>query len=257
VCTLAIYLRVSRHLPLVVAANRDELLSRPAADPRLVATDPWVVAGQDLVAGGTWFGVNEHRMVVGLLNRTGARGPDPNRRSRGLLCLEALQCRTPAEVAERIGEEPADAFNGFNLLAANEREAVVATNHLDQSRIERLTPGVHVLTNLDLDDPTCPRIAQSHRLFQSISLPEEPSNPAELVGRLHAILSDHVVPLDPRGHSRHDTLCVHRGEYGTRSSSIVVASSTGSMSYFHAPGPPCRTPYSAVPLPGRETAPRA
>jgi uncharacterized protein with NRDE domain len=249
---LAIYFRVSHHLPLVVAANRDEFLSRATADPRLIATDPWVVAGQDLAAGGTWFGVNEHRMVVGLLNRTGPAGPDPTRRSRGLLCLEALQCRTPTEVARRIADEPADAYNGFNLLAAAEDEALVATNHLDVLGVQRLTPGVHVLTNLDLDDPTCPRIAQSHRLFQSVSLPSEPGDLGALTRPLHAILSDHVVPLDPRGHSRHDTLCVHRGEYGTRSSSIVFCTAGGRLAYLHAPGPPCRTPYSEIPLPQGE-----
>lgn len=249
VCTLAIYFRVSRHLPLVVAANRDEFLARNASDPRLIATDPWVVAGQDLVAGGTWFGLNEHRMVVGILNRTGPGGPDPKRRSRGLLCLEALQCRTPAEVAERIQREPADAYNGFNLLVATANETLVATNHLDVLRVQQLTPGVHVLTNLDVDDATCPRIAQSYHLFQSVSLPNDAREHDDLVRCLHSILSDHVVPLDPRGHSRHDTLCVHRGEYGTRSSSIVLCPADGRATYLHAPGPPCRTSYADVALP--------
>jgi uncharacterized protein with NRDE domain len=249
VCTLAIYFRVSHHLPLVVAANRDEFLAREATDPRLIATDPWVVAGQDLAAGGTWFGLNQHRMVVGVLNRTGPSGPDPKRRSRGLLCLEALQCRTPADVAERIESGPADAYNGFNLLAATENEALVATNHAEVLRVQQLTPGVHVLTNLDVDDPTCPRIAQSHRLFQSVSLPEETPAHVDLIRRLHSILSDHVVPLDPRGHSRHDTLCVHRGEYGTRSSSIVLCPAGDRAIYLHASGPPCRASYANVALP--------
>jgi uncharacterized protein with NRDE domain len=249
VCTLAIYFRVSLRLPLVAAANRDEFLLRASADPRLIADEPWIVAGQDLVAGGTWFGVNQHRMVVGLLNRTGPDGPDPKRRSRGLLCLQALHCRSPLEVAQRIAADPPDAYNGFNLLAANSSEAVVATNHGDVPRIEQLEPGVHVLTNLDLNDPTCPRIAQSHRLFRSVALPDEPGGLDDLADRLRAILSDHVVPLDPRGDSQADTLCVHRGKYGTRSSSIVVCPAEGSLRYLHAPGPPCKIPYSEVALP--------
>ena len=47
-CTLAAYVRVSAEVPLLVAANRDELLDRPSAEPRLIASDPGVVAGQDL-----------------------------------------------------------------------------------------------------------------------------------------------------------------------------------------------------------------
>ena len=86
-CTLAAFVGLSDTLPLVVAANRDEFLDRPTIDPAVLAVDPWVFAGQDLRAGGTWFGVNQHGMVIGLLNRPRPGGPDPSRRSRGLLCL--------------------------------------------------------------------------------------------------------------------------------------------------------------------------
>ncbi|MGH7924829.1 MAG: NRDE family protein, partial [Candidatus Binatus sp.] len=32
-CTLAIYFRATRDCPVVIAANRDEFLERPAEDP--------------------------------------------------------------------------------------------------------------------------------------------------------------------------------------------------------------------------------
>jgi uncharacterized protein with NRDE domain len=248
-CTLAIYFRTSPRLPLVVAANRDEFLSRPSTEPGLIAGDPWVVAGQDLAAGGTWFGVNQHRMVVGLLNRTAGAAPDPLRRSRGLLCLEALHARSPAEMRARLDHEDAQRYNGFNLLVASENEAFVATNHRDVLSIRSLEAGVHVLTNLDLNDPTCPRIAQSHRLFQSVPAPGSDGDLGDLVARLRAILSDHVVPLDPRGNSAANTLCVHRGPYGTRSSSIVLCPAQAPPLYLHAEGPPCRVAHAPVPLP--------
>ena len=101
-CTLAAYVRVSAEIPLLVAANRDEFLDRPSAEPAVIAYRPAVFAGQDLSAGGTWFGVNEHGMVVGLLNRRQAAGLDPTRRSRGLLCLEILQTRSPTRRATRL-----------------------------------------------------------------------------------------------------------------------------------------------------------
>jgi uncharacterized protein with NRDE domain len=253
VCTLAIYFRSSATLPLIAAANRDEFLRRPALPPRVVSVAPWVVAGQDLVGGGTWFGLNEHGMVVGLLNRTQPGGPDPTRRSRGLLCLEALQSAGPGEVLARLGRERADRYNGFNLLVANGLEAHVATNHRDVLRVQTLETGVHVLTNLDVDDPTCPRIAKSHQLFQAVPLPASTHQLGELVGRLATILSDHVTPLDPRGQVTPNTLCVHQDEYGTRSSSVIVVTPEGAR-FWHAPGPPCSTCYEEVPLPS--SAPR-
>jgi uncharacterized protein with NRDE domain len=246
-CTLAAYVHASASIPLLVAANRDELLDRPSADPTLIAFDPWVYAGQDLSAGGTWFGVNQHGMVVGLLNRRSAPGPDPTRRSRGLLCLEVLQAASPAQAVERLRGLPGDAYNRFNLLVADARQAFVATNPGGPIEIVSLSPGVHLLTNLDLNDPTCPRIAKSFDLFRCLELPAAAAVETVLPA-LRTILSDHTTALDPRT-TTIDTLCVHRTGYGTRCSSIVAVTHTGLLRYWHAPGPPCRTPYREMPLP--------
>ena len=58
-CTLAAYVQCWPHLPLLLAANRDEYLARPSAEPAMLAHAPWVFAGQDLSAGGTWLGINQ------------------------------------------------------------------------------------------------------------------------------------------------------------------------------------------------------
>jgi uncharacterized protein with NRDE domain len=247
-CTLAIYHRTTPGLPLLIAANRDEFLGRASGDPALISTGPWVVGGRDMVAGGTWLGVNQRHMVVGLLNRTGPGGPDPTRRSRGLLCLEALQAGRPEDVAHLLRRiRPAD-YNGFNLLFADRDEAYVATNHGGGLTLARLPPGIHLLTNLDLNDPTCPRIARSHQLFRAVSIEDADRDPAALLGRLRAILADHEVALDPRGDTTGNTLCIHRGEYGTRSSTIL-ASIGKRLRYWHAAGPPCKADYTEVALP--------
>jgi len=247
-CTLAVYVQVSAAMPLLVAANRDEFLDRPSAEPAVIAYDPWVFAGQDLNAGGTWFGVNQHGLVVGLLNRRRPQGPDPERRSRGLLCLELLQTRSPAEAADRLRHTPPDAYNSFNVLVADRAQALVATNPSGRIQVTPLPPGVHLLTNLELNDPTCPRIAKSSELFRSLTLPATGSLEDVLPG-LRAILSDHTTALDPRA-TTIDTLCVHGPSYGTRCSSIVAVTGAGALRYWHAPGPPCRTPYRELVLPG-------
>lgn len=244
-CTLAVYVGVSEDVPLLVAANRDEILDRPTAEPQAIACDPAVFAGQDLSAGGTWFGVNEHGMVVGLLNRRRPAGPNPSRRSRGLLCLEILQCRSPAAAAARLHATDGEAYNSFNMLVADAQQAFVATNPAARVQVDRLEAGVHLLTNLALNDPTCPRIAKSSQLFRAVRLPGATELDA-VVPELRAILSDHTTALDPRAQVI-DTLCVHLPGYGTRSSSIVAITRTGRMRYWHAAGPPCRTAYTELP----------
>ena len=245
-CTLAAFVRMSAEIPLLVAANRDEFLDRPSAEPGLIAVDPWVFAGQDLTAGGTWFGVNEHGMVVGLLNRRRTHAVDPGLRSRGLLCLEMLQTRSPSEAARRLRATPADAYNGFNMLIANADQAFVATNPAGALQVDALPAGVHLLTNLALNDPTCPRIAKSSQLFRALALPSADALP-DVLPALRTILSDHTTALDPRADTI-DTLCVHLPGYGTRSSSIVAITS-GGLRYWHASGPPCESSYVELALP--------
>lgn len=244
-CTLAAYVGASPTLPLVVAANRDEFLNRPSSEPSILAVDPWVVAGQDLNAGGTWFGVSQAGLIVGLLNRRSPAGPDPTRRSRGLLCLEMLQQPDVTAVRAALAQTQAAEYNPFNLLVGDRHLAIVATSVGERIQVAVLPPGLHLLTNLDLNDPTCPRIAAASERFRGLPIGTDPTN---LVVPLHRILADHTTALDPRA-SQIDTLCVHRGGYGTRSSSIAALSRDGALRYWHAPGPPCQAMFAEVSLP--------
>jgi len=89
-CVLALWLGGDPKAPLIVAANRDESLSRPSAPPAEV--EPGVIAGRDLESGGTWLGINRHGLFIAVTNRkTPLRTPASL--SRGLLALETLRCR--------------------------------------------------------------------------------------------------------------------------------------------------------------------
>lgn len=249
-CTLAVYFQQSAAYPLVVAANRDEFLDRPAAAPMLVRERPWVVAGTDLVAGGTWLGVNEHALVAGILNRRTAAPIDPQRRSRGLLCLETLAHRSVDDARAAVAVRRGDEYNPFNLLAASPRAALVVQNLAGRMAITALEPGLHVLTNLDLNDPTCPRIAKSYRRFRELASGFDGADLAPVIARVREVLSDHSTPLDPRTTGPPNNLCVHLGGYGTRSSSLIVYSAAERrMRFWHAPGPPCGHAYEEIDLP--------
>src|SRR5262249_41577453 len=120
VCTLAVFHRVFPAYPLVVAANRDEFLARPAAPPaRLPELAGGAGGGRDLLAGGTWLGLAEPGLVAGMLNRRGSALPDPTRRSRGLLCLELLGATGARAAAASLRDEPPRRYNSFNLLVAD------------------------------------------------------------------------------------------------------------------------------------------
>ena len=251
-CTLALYFQVFPHYPLVVAANRDESLARPSAAPVHLWPAPWVYGGQDLLAGGTWLGINERSLVAGILNRHTPSPPDPHRRSRGLLCLDALTYPSATAALQFVTAQPARQYNPFNLLVADPSDAYVIHPLNDTLQVHRLTPGVHLLTNLDLNDPECPRIARSFQRFLRVGQELSTTAPclSDLFAQLHPILADHDTPLDPRTQDPRNSLCVHLAGYGTCSSTLLAYSSSEQRyTYRFAPGPPCQTSYTEVPIP--------
>jgi uncharacterized protein with NRDE domain len=248
-CTLAIYFRVAPDWPVVIAANRDEFLDRPATDPTVLNDHPHVVGGKDLRAGGTWLGLNEFGMVAGLLNRRPSDNPNPNARSRGALCLDALRCRSVAEAARLAAGERGENYNPFNLLLASRGAAGVAYNRTSRIDVVSLKPGLHLLTNLDVNDFECPKISRAYDRFAELGERVDfRRDPVAMQSALGALLADHCTQLDPRS-GRPKALCLHLDAYGTRSSSLIFLGRNGEVRHFFAPGAPCRTPYQPAMIP--------
>src|SRR4051812_50066950 len=75
-CTLVILRRPEHDWPVVIGANRDEMIDRPAKPPGRHWPDrAEIVAGIDLLAGGSWLGVNDWGVAAAVLNRHGSLGP--------------------------------------------------------------------------------------------------------------------------------------------------------------------------------------
>lgn len=233
-CTLVALHRCVPGAPLVVAANRDEYHARPAEGPGL-RVGPWglALAPLDVRAGGTWLGLSASGLFAAVTNRPGAE-PDPARRSRGLLVLDALIATTAREAADRLEALPSGAYNPFNLLVAD-RHSACAITYLDRPRRIDLEPGAHVLGNADPLAPPTPKIA---RLREQVT--RTAAGPAEAVlDGLAAICRGHEAEDGPLG-----ATCVHSSVYGTRSSALLRLSEFGEDDAFRfADGAPCRTEY--------------
>src|ERR1700751_3950190 len=123
-CTLVILRRRNHRWPVLIGANRDEMIDRPWKVPGRHWPDrPEVVAGLDLLAGGSWLGVNDWGVAAAVLNRGGSLGPAPGRRSRGELVLEALDHAEAAIAAEALGGLDPVAYRAFNMVVADNRDA--------------------------------------------------------------------------------------------------------------------------------------
>ncbi len=249
-CTLAIYVRRLPGFPLVIAANRDEFLEREATGPMLLATSPRIVGGRDLRAGGTWLAISSDGMVAGLLNRRTGTAPVETKRSRGELPMLALAAGSATRAARAVGALPGNAYNAFNLLVADRDDAWVAQNHDDEMRLTPLAPGLHLVSNLDVDDPTCPKIARSHVRFAAAGEAfAADRDEAHLRAALHAIVGDHTLTLDPRLPDALGAICVHAGIFGTRCSSLLFLDDAGRWRHWFADGPPCERRYEPALVP--------
>ncbi|NKB68564.1 MAG: hypothetical protein GKR89_15995 [Candidatus Latescibacteria bacterium] len=139
-CLCALFYHTVPDYPLAMAANREEVYSRRARRPAWLEDRPYIFAGQDLVAGGTWQGINRNGVLVALTNgRTG--NADPDRRSRGLLCLDVLEHPTAVQARHWLqGHLRQQAYNSFNLICADSQRAF-AVHSSDPPQIEELEPG--------------------------------------------------------------------------------------------------------------------
>jgi uncharacterized protein with NRDE domain len=176
-CTVVILRRPDAAWPLILAANRDERVARPWQAPDRHWPDrPDVVAGRDELAGGTWLGLNDTGVVAAVMNRGGSLGPDPDKRSRGELVLEALDHADADAAVEALCHLDGNAYPPFNLVIADNRDAYWLKSVGDGRALATpINAGVSMLTARDLNDTSSPRIAAFLPLFEEAE-PPDPEN---------------------------------------------------------------------------------
>lgn len=220
---------------LVVVANRDERKDRPSSPP--LRWDAGFVAPRDEVAGGTWLGVNDHGVFVGITNRF--KGPaDPARISRGKLVTDALAGTSAREIHARMAALDPRAYNGFHLVYTDGREVLATVS--DGASLAQLSlgTGLHIVTERAFGAASdAPRVARIRAAFAAW-LPK-----GDLEGATR-LLAEHDA-ADPLG-----ATCIHLDglAYGTRSA-MVLELPSGRMLW--AEGPPCTTPFRQVSVPGK------
>jgi len=231
-CTLAVAFGVDRRWPLVVAANRDERLGRPAGGwaVREGAGGIRHAAPADLLAGGTWMGVSSRGVFAGLTNYHAPLDwyPDPARRSRGELVGLALAAPSARAAREALAPAPAERWNPFHLLVADAEHAFLWWYDGERAALRELAAGLHVVTERS-PDGACPRGDLVRARW-----PVEPS-----VARLRDLLT-----IDG-GSGAPAATCIHGDPaYGTRSSAILrLAPDLRASELYVADGRPCTAPH--------------
>ena len=238
-CLLVVASRVVPGEPLIVGANRDEILDRPStAVTVLDEGPPRVIGGRDELSGGTWLAVNEYGVCAGLTNQPLGDAKDPSKRSRGELPLVLARHRNARKAVAALLSacRPAD-YNGSWLLVGDRTSLffVDFTGSGDVGSALDLPPGIHILENRALGE-TSPKV---DLVRAGLDVAADGDNIADA---FRLVLADH---RNPEGDERPNAAnCVHLETFGTRSSCIVrVSSGNSPPRLWVADGPPCTTPY--------------
>ena len=238
-CTVVLSIDPNLQWPVVIAANRDEMLDRAWDAPGA----HWpayegVVGGRDRLAGGTWLAVNRHGVVAAVLNRLGTLGPAAGKKSRGDLPLMALLRDSAAAAAAELDGGPAGDWRSFNLIVADRRSAHFIRG-TGQGRIQSsaIKPGTHMVTARELDDFSSPRIARNLMRFRKATRPVPPE-----WSDWPRLLGDRTLPMDAA-----INIPPFSG-FGTVSSALVGVGADGQRHFLFAPGPPDESAFEPVPL---------
>ncbi len=136
---------------LVLAANRDEFFQRPTRPAVFWEEYPFLLAGRDLLQGGTWMGITRSGRFGALTNYRDPRQNKHGAPSRGMLVHDFLvQDIAPQDfLAER--RDIADQYDGFNLLVGTVDSLYYLSNQ--EGVVRPVESGVHGLSNSLLDVP--------------------------------------------------------------------------------------------------------
>jgi uncharacterized protein with NRDE domain len=215
---------------LIIAANRDEFYNRKTAAAGYWEDHPYVLGGRDLEANGTWMGVTTSGKVSLLTNYRDPKNIDPNAPSRGRLVSDYLENEEkPDQYIKKIGERGSE-YNGFNLIAGTFDELWYVSNY--KKGIDKITPGLHGLSNHLLDTPW-PKVRRGKEVLGEI-LKKKTITPDELFQFLfddrQAV--DTELPDTGIGLERERALSsmfIKSPGYGSRCSTVLLARHDGHV----------------------------
>ena len=197
----------------------------------MLSRDPLVVGGRDALAGGTWLALRADEPGVALLlNR---RDPTPDkqgRRSRGLLTLDVASAPDPRERARAEAEIGHYAPCSLVWLSPGESWQL-SIRAGRKPALDAIAPGWHAITHFEMDDETDPRATWIHARLAGW----KPSSREDADARLASIVTSHGGGAAP-------PICLHDGRAPTVSAAMLWIA-PGELSYRHAQGRPCVTPF--------------
>ena len=232
-CLIVVAWKLREDYPLMLAANRDEFFSRPAAPAAFWEDHGEILAGRDLLQGGTWLGLTRSGRLAAVTNfRDGGR-ERVGRLSRGWLVRDYLLSeQQPSSFLAQV-RASGDQYDGFNLIAGTQRGLFHYSNR--GAGITALPAGVHGLSNHLLNTPW-PKVQRARGGLAALADAPATALPEALFALLaeRTPAPDEALPDTGIGLERErllSTAFIRTPEYGTRCSTILLVDRSGQARF--------------------------
>ena len=258
-CLIAFAIGASDQWPVVIAANRDEFLDRPALPLSSWQTKAGqtMISGRDLLAGGTWFGTTPGGRIA-MLTNVRELNPAASGKSRGELVTRWLAGNMSVQTF--MEQTDSAAYGGFNLVLGKlathggmprQNWSWLSNRRIDQSdgladasrlagddgwQMQPLLSGIYGLSNGGLDTPWPKTLALKQALEGALPAGDEEALAAPLWQALKSQAKCGVESLPATGLPQELELALSsafinepsRGPagYGTRCSTLLIARPT-------------------------------
>ena len=246
-CLILFAWQVHPRYPLVVAANRDEFHDRPTAPAEFWKESPGILAGRDILAGGTWLGISRTGRFAAISNfRETQYKASPLEYSRGHMVRDfLLDDSLPSLHADHLQTQSSH-YRGFNILVGDSETLFYVSNR--KTKPVKVSAGTHGLSN-HLLDTDWPKVHFGKTHLDSV-LQQDHVDTEDLLELLAdrstsspTRLSTEELQSEPEKMTKR--IFIDSPVYGTRSSTVLLVDRCGEMTFverqFDADGKPAST----------------
>jgi uncharacterized protein with NRDE domain len=233
-CLLSVAWQTNHDYPFIFAGNRDEYHARPSLPANWWKDEPNAIGGRDLVAGGSWLGLNRDGRFAVVTNRPDLPAPDQGALSRGDLVSAWLKKSQPLAEPDSVEQLSSNfsRYGGFSLLLGDLRPGHAGTlqqfsggNGLNELSCVTLPAGISGLSNTAPNAPW-PKLQWLNREL-GLLIRTAKADPTALLSLLQR--HTEVPNTDQTGVPA--TPFVHGTLYGTRCSTVIIVDRAGHCQF--------------------------
>ena len=245
-CLAIVALDAHPRYRVVIAANRDEFHARTAAPAHWWTSG--MLAGQDLVGGGAWFGVTRSGRWALVTNYREGIPRDPDAPSRGKLVTGALLDPSPPLLCAAAIARDGARYHGFSLLVGEiigqegseprpsppgDRSTAAYVSNRASGAIA-LPAGIHGLSNHLLETPWPKLVRSKARLADALEGQALDTAAAFALLADREPADDATLPATGMSRERERMLSsafIVSPDYGTRCSTVFTLARDGSANF--------------------------